>query len=140
MAKIGSNPQTVLLGTLNASEEPVELVDVQGPGQRNIGSETNSYLVTHEEVNYTIVDLGDNSTTVSSAPALFYGVYVNSTVGEDLVIKDDTTAVFTIAAASMTANTYLSFGDKGIRFETSLVIDPDDTSTEADFVVLWRAI
>lgn len=109
-------------------------------GERNTDSSTNNYDAVHEEVNYTVVDINDNTTTVSAAPAFFYGLYVNSVIGEDLVIKDGTTTVFTVLAASLTANTYIDFGGLGVRFETSLIIDPNDSSTETDLVVFWRAI
>lgn len=109
-------------------------------GERNQDSATNSYLVTHEEVNYSVVSVADNTTTVYAGPCFFYGLYVNSAIGEPLVIKDGTTAVFTVAAAALSANTYVGFGNHGIRMDTSLVIDPDDTSTELDLIVLWRPI
>lgn len=109
-------------------------------GERNPSSSTNNYDAVHEEINYSVVSVADNTTTVSNAPTFFYGLYVNSAIGEDLVIEDGSTAVFTVLAASLTANTYIDFGGKGIRFETSLIINPDDTSTETDLIVLWRAI
>ena len=90
-----------------------------------------------EGVGYSVVSVADDTTTVNTGATNFYGLYVNSAIGENLVIKDGTTTVFTVLAAALTANTYLSFSDAGIRFGTSLVIDPDNASTETDLIVLW---
>lgn len=73
------------------------------------------------------VDLATNSTTVSANPAILKAVYVNTTLSNHAcVIKDDTTAVFTIPAGSFAGDKY-NFEET--RFDTSLVVDPDDSAT-----------
>ena len=80
------------------------------------------------EWRYSTQDTSDNSTTVETVPVLLKGFYVNTTLSaHTVVLKDDTAAVITIPA-STAAGTKVLF-DEGIRFETSLVIDPDDSST-----------
>ena len=81
------------------------------------------------EWKYAVIDTSTNSTTVTSVPALVKGVYINTTLSaHTVVLKDDTTAVFTIPAEAGAGDAF-DFGDEGTRFETSLVCDPDDAST-----------
>lgn len=88
-----------------------------------------------EEWKYTAVDTSVNSTTVSSKPALVVGVYVNTVLSaHTVIIKDGTTPVLTIQA-SLAAGTMLDIPPT--RFETSLVVDPDDSST-GNVTVFWR--
>jgi len=91
----------------------------------------------HEECEYTVVDLSDNVTTVSSVPAILYGVYVNTVLSADACpIEDGTTAVITLVA-SLAAGSNLQF--PGVRFDTSLVVDPDDAAT-GNITVIWRKV
>lgn len=79
------------------------------------------------EYSYGVVDLSVNSTTVSSKPALLVGVYVNTVLSAHAcLIKDDTTSVLTLIA-SLAAGTMLDIPPT--KFETSLVVDPDDSAT-----------
>lgn len=81
----------------------------------------------HNECLYKVVDVGDNSTTVFDGPALLFGVYVNTVLSAHaLPIKDGSTTVVSLAA-SAAVGTNPSF--PGIRFETSIVVDPDDAAT-----------
>lgn len=106
-------------------------------GERNTSSTTNSYLVVHDDdYNIDVVDTSTDTTTVSAAPARLGGVYINTTLSaHTVVIKDNTVAKFTIPA-SAAAGTFYPF--KG-RFETSLIVDPDDSST-GSITVLSRPI
>ena len=79
------------------------------------------------EWQYSTQDTSNNLTTISAVPALVKGVYINTTLSaHTVVLKDDTTAVITIPASSRAGD---AFDFDGTRFETSLVLDPDDSST-----------
>jgi len=76
---------------------------------------------------YSAVDLADDSTTVESVPVVLKAVYVNTVLSAHACpIKDDTAAVFTLKA-SLAAGEVINF--EGTRFETSLVVDPDNSAT-----------
>ncbi len=89
------------------------------------------------EWKYAVVDLSDNSTTIESVSCLVNGIYINTvTSSHACLLKDNTTMVYTIPAAAAAANRY-PFGPT--RFETSLVVDPDDSATgniTVEYVVL----
>ena len=89
------------------------------------------------EWKYAVVDLADNSTTIESVACLVNGVYINTaTSAHACLIKDDTSMVYTIPASATAANRY-GFGPT--RFETSLVVDPDDSATGSitvEYVIL----
>ena len=91
----------------------------------------------HEECEYTVVDVATNSTTVHDGPAILFGVYVNTVLSAQACpIEDDTTAIITLVA-SLAAGSNLNF--PGIRFDTSLIIDPDDAAT-GNITVMWRKV
>ena len=111
-------------------------------GERNTDSATGSYLSVKDEWNYTSVDLSNNSTTVSAVPAIIGKIWVNVVLSAHACpIKDNTTTVFSLpasAAATISDATAYSFAE-GTRFETSLIVDPDDAAT-GTIVVQWRPI
>jgi hypothetical protein len=89
---------------------------------------TREAALTHTESDYAIVVVDDNSTTVFTGPCILYGVYVNTVLSAHACpIQDGTTAVITLPA-SLAAGTNLTFPG-GIRFNTSLVVDPNDSAT-----------
>lgn len=86
----------------------------------------------------TVVDTSTDSTIVTDAPAVLLGIYVNTALSaHTVVIKDNTTAKFTLPA-SLAAGTNITFPHP-VAFATSLVVDPDDSST-GNITVLWRAL
>ncbi len=86
---------------------------------------------------YAVVPVADNSTTVFTGPCMVYGVYINVVLsGQVLLLKDGATTVITIPA-SAAAGTH--FPLPGIRFETSLVVDPDDSAT-GNITVAFRPV
>lgn len=116
-------------------------------GERNPTSATNSYLVIHEECNYTVIDLSTATPVAvsSGAPAYFYGARVDTTLSAHAVTIDDgaagaTTTIGTIPASTV-ANTTIDFGNgkAAIRCETSLVVTPNAISTGV-IIVFWRAM
>lgn len=81
----------------------------------------------HTECFYSVVNVADNSTTVYNGPCLLFGVYVNTALSAHaLPIVDGSTTVVSIAA-SAAVGTNTTF--PGIRFETSLIVDPNDAAT-----------
>lgn len=82
------------------------------------------------EWKYASVDLADDSTTVESVPCLVKGITVTTgNSAHACPIKDDSTPVFSIPASQAIGYEQFPGGDQGIRFETSLVVDPHDSAT-----------
>ncbi len=81
-----------------------------------------------DEWNYSVQDVSTNGpTTILSVPALVQAVYINTALNAyEVVLKDGATSVYTIPAGAAAGNKY-GFGPT--RFETSLVIDPNDSAT-----------
>jgi hypothetical protein len=98
---------------------------------------TKQATLTHMQSEYSVVDVSDNSTTVYTGQALLYGVYVNTVLSAHaLPIKDGTTTVVTLPA-SMTVGEYIVL--PGVRFDTSLIVDPDDSAT-GSVTVVFRSV
>lgn len=103
-------------------------------GERNAGT-ANNYAAVVPECDYAVVDLSDNSTTVTANPALLFGIYVDTVLSAHACpLKDDTGTVLSLVA-SLAAGSMLEF--PGVKFNTSLVIDPDDAAT-GKIVVFYR--
>ena len=95
-----------------------------------------SYL-THQECLYAVVNVATDSTTVSTTPAILYGIYVNTALSAHaLPIVDSATTVVTIPASAAAGSIYTF---PGIRFETSLIVDPNDAAT-GSITVAYRLI
>lgn len=92
----------------------------------------------HRQPRYTTVNVGDDSTTVSSAPAMLYGIHVTTALSAHaLPIKDSATTVMSLAA-SAPVGTNLVFPE-GVPFTTSLIVDPDNSGSGA-VVVVWAPL
>ena len=73
------------------------------------------------------VNTATDSTTVHTGRARLMGVYINTSLSaHTVIIKDGTTAKYTIPASAV-AGQYFPF--PGATFNTSLVVDPDNSST-----------
>ncbi len=91
----------------------------------------------HMQSEYSIVDVSDNSTTVYTGPCLLYGIYVNTVLSAHACpIKDGTTTIVTLPA-SYVVGAYMPF--PGIRFDTSLIVDPNDAAT-GSITVVYRSV
>ena len=102
------------------------------------GTSQDASRLTHSECQYAVVDTSTDSTTVSSVPAIVFGVFVNTVLSAHTVILEDgSTAVITLPA-SLAAGTNIHFPN-GIRFTTSLVVNPDNSST-GNITVLYKPI
>ncbi len=87
-------------------------------------------------MNVTVVDVANDSTTVSTTPARLWKVYVNTALSAHaLPIQNGSTAFFTLPA-SAAAGTMYDFG--GALFPSSLVVDPNDAAT-GNVTVVWSA-
>ncbi|MHB1326869.1 MAG: hypothetical protein ACYC2K_01585 [Gemmatimonadales bacterium] len=87
---------------------------------------SNSQL-SHNECLYAVVNVADDTTTVYTGPCLLFGVYVNTALSaQALPIQDGSTTVVSIAA-SAAVGTNITF--PGIKFNTSLVVNPNDAGS-----------
>ena len=86
----------------------------------------NSQL-SHNECLYAVVNVADDSTTVHDGPAILFGVYVNTVLSAHaLPIQDGSTTVVSVVA-SAAVGTNITF--PGIKFGTSLIVNPNDAAT-----------
>lgn len=86
---------------------------------------------------YSVVDLSNDSTTVCNGPAILAGMFVNTALSAHaLPILDGGTTVFTVPASTAAGN-YLQFGDT--FFQTSLIIDPDNSAT-GNVTVVYKPV
>lgn len=90
------------------------------------------------ECEYSQVDTSGNSTTVVSGPCIYYGYAVTTALSaHTVIIKDNATAIDGIAASAAVGSSH--FIPNGIRCVTSLVVDPDDSST-GNIAVYFRRL
>jgi hypothetical protein len=89
-----------------------------------------------DDVTATVVDLSGDITTVTSSAAYLLGVYVNTTLSAHAVgINDGLVSKKLILPASLAAGTSIDF--RSASFATSIVVDPNDSST-GEIVVFWK--
>lgn len=101
------------------------------------GAATAATRAIHPECLYSVVDVSVNSTTVYNGPAILFGVYVNTVLSAHTCpITDDAVTVITLPA-SWAAGSMQTF--PGIRFETSLIVNPNDAAT-GNITVAYRPI
>jgi len=88
--------------------------------------------------NFGVVDLETDISTVTPAAALVKGFYVNTVLSAHaVVIKNGTTAVFTIEANKAAGSLVDFAGTDGVIFDTSVIVDPDNSST-GNITVIYR--
>jgi hypothetical protein len=86
---------------------------------------------------YAVVSVADDTTTVYTGPCMLYGVYVNTVLSAQVLpIKDGATIVVTLPASAAAGS---HFPIPGIKFSTSLIVDPDNAAT-GDIVVAYRPV
>jgi hypothetical protein len=86
---------------------------------------------------YTVVDVADNSTTVSAAPAMFYSIHVNTALSAHaLPILDGSATIANLAASSGVGTNLVT---TGIPCLTSLIVDPNDAAT-GSVTVVWAPL
>lgn len=102
-----------------------ETIRVQASTSQSLMAEATRAV--HNECVYAVVDVSVDTTTVYNGPAILFGVYVNTALSaQALPIQDGSTTVVSIAA-SAAVGTNITF--PGIRFETSLIVNPNDSAT-----------
>ncbi len=81
----------------------------------------------YEETEYFVVDVADDSTTVFTGPCTLQGVYVNTVLSNHVLpVQDGSTTVVSVVALAA-AGTSIRY--PGIRFETSLIVNPNAAAT-----------
>ena len=93
--------------------------------------------IVHEQCDYAVVPVADDTTTVYTGPCMLYGIYVNTVLSTHVLpIKDGAVTVVSLPV-DLAAGTSILY--PGIRFETSLIVDPDNAAT-GDIVVAYRPV
>ena len=107
-------------------------------GERQASSTTGlDHMTVSGEWAATAIDTATDSTTVYDGPCLCAGVYVNTVLSaHTVVLKDSATSKVTLPV-SLAAGTMLNFPP--FICETSLVLDPDNSST-GNVTVFWRPL
>ncbi len=104
----------------------------------SIDPKTRPAQITHNECQYTIVDVADNSTTVFTGPCVLYGLTVTTILtAQVLPVQDGATNVIAALPASAAVGTTTQYA--GIRCDTSLIVNPDDAAT-GRVTVIWRKV
>lgn len=91
-----------------------------------------------QQCDYAVVNLADDSTTVYSGPCIYYGFIVTTVLSAHAIDILDGANVIDGAVAS-TADATRALLPIGIRCRTSLIVDPDNSSTGV-ITVLYRPI
>ena len=96
-------------------------------------------VMTHTECVYGVSGaLTADTITIYNGPCILYGIYVNAAISaHSTVIKDGTTAVVTLPNSAALGAMYTF---PGIRFETSLICDPDDATTTGNLVFAYKLL
>ncbi len=90
------------------------------------------------EVDYAVVNVATDSTTVYNGPCLYYGTIVTTVLSAHAVpIMHCSNTVGSFAASSAVGTAHLF--QHGIRINTSLVVDPDNSGT-GTVTVLYRPL
>ncbi len=90
-----------------------------------------------EQNDYAVVPIANDTTTVYTGAVMLHGIYINTVLSAQVLpIKDGTTTVITIPASAAAGK---HFPIPGIRFETSLIVDPDNAAT-GDITVAFRPV
>ena len=87
-------------------------------------------------ITYAVVDTSNNTVTVLNAPGYVYGVTVNTALSAHTVVIQDATAAIATIAASAAAGTKIDLF--GVYCATSIVVNPDDSST-GSITIFYRA-
>ena len=103
------------------------------------GTVNDATLGVHNECLYAVSGvLTTNSITIYNGPCILFGIYVNVAISaHTTVIKDGTTAVLSLPASAAVGSMYTF---PGIKFDTSLVCDPDDATTTGDLTFAYRPL
>jgi hypothetical protein len=101
------------------------------------GTALDATTAVHNECLYSVVDVSVDSTTVYNGPALLFGIYVNTALSAHALPVTDAAVTVVTVPASATAGSMYPF--PGIRFETTLIVNPNDAAT-GNITVAYRPI
>jgi hypothetical protein len=77
-----------------------------------------------------VIDLEDDISSVSSKAVIVKGIYVNTVMSAHPCLIKNGTETLLIIPATSAAGTVIDFaGEKGVLFDTNLIVDPDDSAT-----------
>jgi hypothetical protein len=102
-----------------------------------VDPKTRPAQITHNECEYTVVDLADDTTTVFTGPCVLYGLTVTTILTAQPLEVLDGAVIIAALAASAVVGTTTQYA--GIRCNTSLIVDPDDAAT-GRVTVIWRKV
>jgi hypothetical protein len=91
----------------------------------------------HTECDYAVVDVSTDSTTVFTGPCILYGIYVNTVLSAHVLPMLDGATTVVSVPASTAAGTSILY--PGIRFDTSLIVDPDNAAT-GSITIAYRRV
>lgn len=98
---------------------------------------TRQAAITHNECEYTVVDLADDSTTVFTGPCILFGLTVTTVLTAQVLPVLDGAVNIAALPASAAVGTTTQYA--GIRCNTSLIVNPDDAAT-GRVTVIWRKV
>lgn len=86
---------------------------------------------------YTVVNVADDSTTISSGPAIFYSIHVNTALSaQALPVLDGSNTIVSLAASAAVGTNLVTIG---IPCLTSLIVNPNDAAT-GSVTVVWAPL
>lgn len=89
------------------------------------------------EIQYTVVDVSVNSTTIYTGSCVFYSIHVNTVLSAHaLPVMDGSTTIASLAASAAVGTNLVTIG---IPCATSLVVDPNDAAT-GSVTVVWAPL
>jgi hypothetical protein len=90
------------------------------------------------ECDYAVVNVATDSTTVYNGPCLYFGATVTTALSAHaLPIMDGANTVDSFAASAAVGASHIFL--HGVRINTSLVVDPDNSGT-GTITVFYRAL
>jgi hypothetical protein len=90
------------------------------------------------ECDYAVVNVADNTTTVYNGPCLYFGASVTTVLSAHaLPVVDGSNTVDSFAASAAVGTSHIFL--HGVRFNTSLIVNPDDAATGA-ITVFYRPL
>ena len=86
--------------------------------------------------NATLVDVGDNTTTVFTGAGKVLGYNVETVLSAHNNLICDASTTLNVTTVSLAKGTNVIFPTGGIKFNTSLIVDADDSAT-GKIIIYW---
>jgi hypothetical protein len=98
---------------------------------------TKSWMDLYSDIRYTVVNVADDSTTISATPAIFFSIHVNTVLSaQALPVLDGANTICSLAASSAVGTNLVT---RGIPCLTSLIVNPNDSAT-GSVTVVWAPL